>query len=788
MSIEFVFLIFSLIAAFALMAFAYFYNKSASIWHYVKASNLEMNLFQFLYHYIEMYVRGIPASLIYKLIVSARKGGAVISIDVQKDFYKLIDREVALSVYEFNQSYSEGEIRLKRIGGFYLLSGSVNNLIKRLVESVQSDQEIVVQGVKKNRAEKAKFRYLEAQLKAYRKSILNIIESTNLEKDSLAPTKKFEKKEDEDSKDKEQNELLERIEKFFAADLLSEFKENRIYMSKGDNIKRLKEELFDTSSRALIKAQQAGLNIRYADLEVYFGLNGDIESTVEALLKAKHLGLDIGLEDVEKFIISGGDIQTTLTHLIDAKNAGVEIKLKDLEKYHLLGGNIGEVVNALIMAHQEGVKDITIKGLSEYLSQGGNVNELTSAVIKLRQEGINTPISVLNSFRAAGSDVIRFALGLIKAKQSNIEISLPRLRSFLAQGGDIVKLINVWIKTKNSGIDLTFEDYESLSRIGADIGLVFLTFKIVKFSGLLIEKEKLMDIELAGGSMFTYVKALSIAKRLKIDVDPGQLEADVIEKRNVIKVIFAVNYARKEGVEFTYKRGIRLDREGHDVNDVVSWAVNPSVIDVVPEEVLSKDGISMKLFPKITVRGKIDMFLRGSREEVLTNRVNEAIVKEVEQYNTFTEVMESLDDIAVNIYKRLNAKVDVEDFPYLTKAEIKEINNKEEILNMGSAFEVIDVSIPKLEIGSDSYAEIKKEHAEISKIIAKTKSEQRKAEARAKELEAKAKLIEAEAKLNEGMAHAFKKGKMDTKEYYKKKEIFKDENSDIFGHEHESEH
>jgi len=777
MSFMLIFLVFAFFVVFALAVFAYFYNKSASIWHYVKASNLEMNLFQFLYHYIEMYMRGIPASLIYKLMVSARKGGAIISIDVQKDFYKLIDREVALSVYEFNQSYTEGEVRLKRIGGYYILSGSIIDLINRLIDSVKADKEIVIQGIQKSRAEKAKFNYLNAQLKAYRKSVANIIEDNNLQQAENSDKKKASK--DKEEEQKEYYELIERIINFFAADMLSEFKQNRIYMSKGDNIKRLKEELFDTSSRALIKAQQSGLNISYGDLEVFFGLNGDIESTVEALLKAKHLDLDIGLADVEKFIIAGGDIQTTLTHLIDAKNAGVQVKLKELEKYHLLGGNIGEVVNALIMAHQEGVKDITIKGLSEYLSQGGNVNELTSAVIKLRQEGIDTPISVLNSFRAAGADVIRFALGLIKAKQSNIEISLPRLRSFLAQGGDIVKLINVWIKTKSADIDLTFEDYENLSRIGSDIGLVYLTFKIAKFSGFLVDKEKLMDIELAGGSMFKYVKALSLAKRLNIDVDPGQLEADVIEKRDVIKIIFAVNYARKEGVEFTYKRGIRLDREGHDVNEVVNWAVNPEIINIEPEEVLSKDGISMKLFPNITVRGKIDMYLRGSRNEVLTDRVNEAVTKEVEQYNTFTDIMEALDDIAVNVYKRLNAKVDAEDFPYLKKEEIEEINEKESLLNKGSAYQVLDVSIPKLEIGSDAYAEIKKEHAEINKIIAQTESEQRKAEAHAKELEAKAKLIEAEAKLQEGMAHAFKKGKMDTKEYYKK-EIFDDEKKQLF--------
>ncbi len=765
MSIEWILVI--LFVVILLAAVLFLYNQAAGVWRYVKASQLDTNLVEFLYHYAEMSIRKMPASLIYHLMVSAKKGGAIISLNLQKEFYKLIDRTVTLSIDHFNKSYREGELKLKRIGGFYILSGNTQDLVIKIISSVEADKNLIVLGEIKNAAEKSKLKYLEAQLKAYRTSIAKVLTES-------VPTKTDDKKTKSDELLQNNGDLVQRIFKFYAVDLLTELRSSRIFMSKGDNINLFKLQLFEKSSNALIKAQQAGLNIRFNDLEVYFGMNGDIEKTVDILLKARHLGFEIELEDLEKFIVAGGDIQTTLTHLIDAKNAGLQLELKELEKYLLLGGNIGEVVNALIRAHQEGIAEITIKDLSEYLSQGGNVNDIVNAIIKLRQENIEIPLIELNSFRAAGGDINKLTLGLLKAKQSGVEINMVKLRSFLAQGGDINKLITVLIKTRSANIDLTIEDYERLSRIGADIMKVFVTFKIAKRAKIPFEKEKLIELQVAGGDMFAYIKTLSIAKRLKLDINPEELEADVMDNRNVLKVTFAVIYAQKEGVELDYKKAIRLDREGHDVAEVVQWAVNPQVINIESKTVLSKDGISMKLFSNITIRGKIAMYLRGSRNEVLSDRVNEAIIKEVENVTSYKEVLSSLNKIAIKIQKRLNGDIEIEDFPELDKEDILESNKKEIQLNAGSAFEILDINIPNLEIGTDAYAEIKKEHAEVNKIIAQTESEQREALAKAQELEAKAKLIEAEAKLNEGMAHAFKKGRMDTKEYHKQK-IFKDE-------------
>lgn len=770
MSFEWILVVVFVLVAFGLVV--YLYDKAAGVWRYVKASRLKTNLAEFLFHYAEMSIRKMPASLIYHQMVSAKKGGAIISLQVQKDFYKLIDRTVSLALHEFNKDNQEGELKLRRIGGFYILSGSIADLIEKIIESVEAEKELLLKGDEESVAEKAKLAYLTTQLKAYKNSVSKAL------KDSLTKDKDDKQNVDEATVLEERDRLFEKVFLFYAVDLQTELRGNRIFMSKEDNVRLFKYQLFENSSNALIKAQQTGLNIRFVDLEVYFGLNGDIEKTVDILLKARHLGFKIELEDLEKFIVAGGDIHTTLKHLIDAKNAGLELKLEELEKYLLLGGNISEVVKALIRAHQEGIKGLTIKYLSEYLSQGGNVNDIVNAIIKLGQEKIDIPLVELNSFRAAGGNINELTLGLIKAKHSGIEIKMANLRSYLAQGGDINKLITVLIKTQSADIDLSIADYERLSRIGADIMKVFVSFKIAKRAKINIPKEKLIEIQVAGGDMFAFIKVLSLAKRLKLEISEEELEADVIDSRDVLKVTFAVIYARKEGIMLDYKKAIRFDREGHDVAKVVAWAVNPQVISVEPKAVLSKDGISMRLFANVSVRGKIDMYLRGSREEVMADRINEAIVKEVEFLESYHEVLKNLNKIAFKVFRRVTGTMEAEDFPELDKEELAETNEKEIKVNAGTAYEIIDVNIPSLVIGEDAYAEIKKEHAEVNKIIAETESEQRIAQAEAQKLEAKAKLIEAEAKLQEGMAHAFKEGHMNTKEYHKK--IIFDESEDLF--------
>ena len=331
-------------------------------------------------------------------------------------------------------------------------------------------------------------------------------------------------------------------------------------------------------------------------------------------------------------------------------------------------------------------------------------------------------------------------------------------------------MVNVLLKAENYELDLSISDLEKLARVGVNLEDAFEAFKLAKRDDIDITKDELLELQNAGGDMFTYVKAYSISKQLKFDIAKDKLESDVVEGRDVLKVIFSMNYAKKEGVNLTYNKGIRLDKTGeHDIAEVVQWAVNPQIIDIEPITIISQDAIAIKLSINITVRGKIDQYLRGSREKVINDRVNEAAIKEVERFKSYQEILESLNNISERLFKRLTGIIDKNDFPELNNEEIKSSNKKEIKLNSGSAFEILDINIHNVEMGKDAYSDIRKAKAELDKIVAKTESEKRKATAIAKEYEAKTKLIEAEAELNKGMAEAFKEGKLSTKEYYKKK-------------------
>jgi len=751
----------------SLLGVLYIISKSVNAWRLIKASELSISFIEFLFQYAEMLIRSIPADMVFKLLVNAKKGGAYISLNILKDFYKLVDRTVFLTIQDFNKNLLEGELRLKRVSSYYLISGSIDELLELIQDSLSAEKDLTVKGTMKNTSEVQKMKSVNTLLKGYSDSLLTSL------------TKHIPQKPEGDDKKESvpvptnNSAVINSILKHYTIELKTSLKSMRVYFSKGENLKILKRHIFENTAHSLIKAQQSGLNVGLRELEVYFGLNGNIEQTIEILLKARHLGFEIEMKHLEKFIVTGGDIENTLLNLINAKKAGLNIELNDLEKYHLLGGNIETVVKALIRANHEGLT-ISITNLSEYLSQGGDVDEIVGALIKLHQEKIDIKLKQLSEYKAAGGNVKQVVLDIIKAYQSGLIIPMVKLKSFLAQGGDVEKLINVMIKSSRAELDITFDDCEKLARIGVDINILFETLKVEKRANLTINKEKFMDLQNAGGDMHAYVRTLDVSERLGLDINPEELEADLIEGRKVMDVLFAIMQARQEGVKLDYNKGIRLDRAGHDINEVIKWAIHPQVIKIEPITIITKDAIEMKLWVNVMVRGRIEQYFKGSREEVLNDRINEAVIKEVELKESYREVLESLSDISDRLFKRLTERMKAEDFPELDADEILISNNKETKLNEGSALEIIDITIPNIEMGKDALAQIKKEMADLEKILAKTESDKRKSTAIAQELEAKASLIEAEAELHRGMAHAFKKGHMDTKEYHKKK-IFDDE-------------
>jgi uncharacterized protein YqfA (UPF0365 family) len=278
--------------------------------------------------------------------------------------------------------------------------------------------------------------------------------------------------------------------------------------------------------------------------------------------------------------------------------------------------------------------------------------------------------------------------------------------------------------------------------------------------------------------MSHFATAQELATKLKLNISPEEIEADLIEGRNVLNIIFAIVYALKEGIAIDYHTAIKFDRiPNSDVPSRIKWSVDPQIFHVDPIPIVTKDGTEVKLKVNATVRGKFMLFTQANRDEIFTTRIKEGLIKEVERYHTYNSLVESLNLIAWKLFLRFNAKMSPTDFPETEENEINKLNEIETRQNSISAYEILDINIPSLEIDNHTLNIIRKDEAEFEKMIDQTHAEKRKSTAKALELEAKAKLIDSEAELNLGMAEAFRKGEFSMKDHLKKKIFDNDDDS-----------
>jgi uncharacterized protein YqfA (UPF0365 family) len=368
-----------------------------------------------------------------------------------------------------------------------------------------------------------------------------------------------------------------------------------------------------------------------------------------------------------------------------------------------------------------------------------------------------------------------FISNLIKASHLGLFFSYSGLRAYHANKGNILELMDIMVKSKQADLDITFDDCMKLLHAKADIKLLFEALKTTKRLNLDIPKEKLMDLQRAGGNMSQYTVACDLANKLDLGIKPEAIEADLVEGRDVMGIILGIMYAKNQGVKVDYHASMKFDRGNPGkIPSRIKWAVDPQIFPIEPIPIVTKDGIETKLKVNITVRGKYMLFLQENREQILFSRIKEGLIKEVERYSTYNVLIESLNIIAWRLFQRLNAKINPEDFPEVKPEEIIKLNALEEKQSSICAYEIMDINIPSLEIDNDTLNAIRKEEAEIEKEIGIRKAEHRRHTARALELEAKANLINSEAEINLGMAEAFRKGELSTKDYLKKK-IFEDD-------------
>jgi uncharacterized protein YqfA (UPF0365 family) len=749
----------------------------------LKAANIGISFWNFITDYLKMkFIKFVPPEMIFKAWVTAKKLEIDITIDLLITFYKTINNVLTDELDDFNKNAIETEFRLKRFGSHYILSGSFDELSQTIVSFQKENKQLVIKGKFKTKSEKDAAEIANNLVRLASERAKDLPEKP-APKEEPAQKKYFWQKLFEKDKPSTDKSL-----KQFKAELKSDLKDGKIFMSKGESLDELKKYIFKDTYETMFNSLQSGLNIQFRDIEAFLDKNIDIKNILELLNKLHYFDKKINLQTLEKFILLKDENEQVLKSLIDARKADFHIDLKELWEYHLRGGNMSHGLKILIKAQKEGL-NLNIKQLTEQVSLRRNDAELVEGLIKLRQENIEMELNELGGFQDKFEQIDQFVRNLIKASQLGLYFSNKGIKTFHANGGDVAKLMDVMIKAKQSDLDVTFDDCLKLNHAGYDFSLLLEALKVIRRSGLDISKESLINLQVAGGNMFEFAEAFDLGKKLKLDIKSEDLETDAVEGRRIKEIMLAIMHSRSEGIGIDYHTCIKYDRAGQSVPDIVKWAINPKIIHIEPIKIISKDAVELKLLLNITVRGKFYSYFSGSRDEVLTSRVNEALIKEVERYTSYRLVLESLNFIANRLYLRLNAKMTSEDFPEMILADIEAINKVEEKRNAASAYEILDVNIPGIEVGSDALIENKKEKADLDKILEKSHYERRKLTAIALELEAKAKLADAEAEVQLGIAEAFKNGQMNMKDYHKSK-IFEDKGplsyeKKSIGHDHE---
>ncbi len=496
----------------------------------------------------------------------------------------------------------------------------------------------------------------------------------------------------------------------------------------------------------LIRLKKADFDITLSELSQYQTIDEDIEEFVNGLIRAKALRMNIEPEELREYSAKGDAVQA-IAILIRAYQAGINISIANLDEYQNLGINAEEFVNSLIKAHQEGLK-LAPDELMQYYAVGGDVGKAIELMINAKKQDVPVELNSLKEYFIAKGNIEMLVRALIKSKQAGLGVEAEEMVGFYRAGGDVEQLITTLIKAHQEELELSLSDLVRFNRAEGNIEDFFMAMKINKRSGLGIGKASLFEHHLAGGDVLSLVKVTRTSRGQAFDIELDRLAADLIAGRKVGLVVRAMLQGKRAGIELPYGFGIAIDRSGGDVVGAVKWALNPMIYKTPLQQVIAKDGIELTFEANVTIRGKIFQYFSTSREEILGNRVNEVIISEIGEYNSHKKVVESLNKIAKNVLKRIQ---------------------EDDELSKSSAYEILDITIPGVLLGKDTYSELKKQMAQTDKELSKTDAEKRLQLAKVLELEAQVGLVQAKAELEKGMAEAFKHGRLSLNDYHKKK-------------------
>ncbi|HSJ01908.1 MAG: flotillin-like protein FloA [Verrucomicrobium sp.] len=320
---------------------------------------------------------------------------------------------------------------------------------------------------------------------------------------------------------------------------------------------------------------------------------------------------------------------------------------------------------------------------------------------------------------------------------------------------------------------------EMLPIIGIGIAVIFgLIFLLVllKFFGLWLRAlvsnapvgiPTLLAMWFRGVPNALIVDSRITAVKAGLSVGTNELEAHYLAGGNITQVVLSLIAAAKAGIELDFNRACAIDLAvkgtSKTVIEAVRTSINPKVIDCPGADMgkggkidaVARDGISLRVRARVTVRTNLDRFIGGATEETVIARVGEGIVTCIGSAASYKDVLENPDSISKVV---LQKGVDV-----------------------GTAFEIISIDIADVDVGENIGAQLQAAQAETDKKIAQANAEVRRAaavaveqEMSARTQEMRAKVVEAESQVPMAIAEAFRKGNLGIMDYAKYRNVLAD--------------
>ena len=279
--------------------------------------------------------------------------------------------------------------------------------------------------------------------------------------------------------------------------------------------------------------------------------------------------------------------------------------------------------------------------------------------------------------------------------------------------------------------------------VGGAIVLALIIFLIVaKFFNLWLRASisnapvsivNLLAMYLRGVPNALIVDTRITASKAGIPINTDQLEAHYLAGGEVSHVVLSLIAADKAGIPLDFNRACAIDLAckgtSKTVLEAVRTSINPKVIDCPHPDMgrggkidaVAKDGISLRVRARVTVRTNLDRFIGGATEETVVARVGEGIVTCIGSSASYKDVLENPDSISKLV---LHKGVDA-----------------------GTAFEILSIDIADIDVGENVGAKLQAEQAETDKKIAQANAEVRRAAAVAVEQEMAARTQEMRARV-----------------------------------------